>query len=167
MGAIKSFGDFWSREDVEWHPGHGGRRELLGYRKRPKFVKVDFRQQIGIYVLFTASREVVYVGQVGSGKSEKANLYGRLRRHTINRLRGRWTHFSWFGVRAINSDSGELEPYKPASSETAGDVLNELEGILIHLMEPRLNRQGGALGRRARISSGAERWQGDDHSQGR
>jgi hypothetical protein len=137
MGAIKCYGDFWDREAVKWTPGSEG-RHLWGRKRRTKADTVDFRRQIGVYVLFTSQREIVYVGQTGSG--EKAALYGRLRRHRYGRLRDRWPHFSWFGVRGVDEDL-KLADFENKTVEKSS-VLNELESILIHLLEPRLNRQG-------------------------
>lgn len=137
LGTIKCFGDFWKREEVEWNPRHEGRK-LLGYR-RSSDIDINFRRQTGIYVLMTEARQIVYVGQVGSG--ERAKLFGRLRSHTANRLRERWTRFSWFGLQEVDDDAREPKPfveetYKPAQ------ILNELEGLLIHVVEPPLNRAG-------------------------
>ena len=137
MGAIKCYGDFWNRDLVNWVPGSSG-RALWGRRRKAKADKVDFRHQIGVYVLFTKQREIVYVGQTGSG--EKAALYSRLRRHRFGRLRDRWTHFSWFGVRAVTEELALADFENQGIQKTS--VLNELEGILLHLVEPRLNRQG-------------------------
>lgn len=141
MGAIKCYGDFWNRKAVNWTPGSSG-RALWGRTRKSSSEKVDFRSQAGIYVLFTPQREIVYVGQAGAG--DKTTLYGRLRRHNFNRLRDRWTHFSWFGVLAFGDDLSLTDfEAKPVEKR---DVLNELEGILIHLVEPRLNRQGAQWG---------------------
>jgi hypothetical protein len=142
MLAIRNFGHFWSRDLVEW-----GRRnvsgELLGYllhERKPAIV--DFREQIGIYVLFTAQREVVYIGQAGSGDRR---LFLRLRDHTSNNLRDRWTHFSWFGLRAVNSSNLELSEHQRPESRCSGTnaiALDEIEAILLQLFEPRLNKRG-------------------------
>ena len=163
MGAIKCYGDFWSRTEVEWEPGvNGGKRQLLGRRLRDK-TPVDFRYQRGVYVLFTPEREIVYVGQVGRG--ERAALYGRLRKHTRNRLRERWTHFSWFGIKAV--ENYELAEFVESLTDVKA-VLNELEGVLIHLLEPRLNRQGPQWGGASeylqlpKATSGAARAQDDE-----
>jgi hypothetical protein len=142
MLAIRNFGHFWSRDLVEW-----GRRnvsgELLGYvlyDRKPAMV--DFREQIGIYVLFTAQREVVYIGQAGSGDRR---LFLRLRDHTNSNLRDRWTHFSWFGLRDVNSTNRELSEHQKPESRCAGTnaiALHEIEAILLQLFEPRLNKRG-------------------------
>ncbi len=137
MGAIKCYGDFWDREGVNWSPRSAG-IELNGRRRRTKAEKINFRHQIGIYALFDRDRKIVYVGQTGRG--DRASLFGRLRRHRFGRLRDRWTHFSWFGLKGVLED-GELEDFH---EQTVGKevVLDELEAILIHLVEPPLNRQG-------------------------
>lgn len=137
MGTIKCFGDFWNRDEVDWNPRHEGRR-LLGYR-RSSDVEINFRRQTGIYVLMTDARKIVYVGQVGSG--ERAKLYGRLRSHTANRLRERWTRFSWFGLQEVDEVTRAPMPFAEESYK-ASQILNELEGLLLHVLEPPLNRAG-------------------------
>ena len=137
MLAIRNFGHFWSRENVTWgKPGPGTAGELLGYQMidRKPFV-ADFRNQIGIYVLFTAQREVLYVGQAGSGDQR---LFSRLRHHTRNYLRDRWTNFSWFGLRSVN-DSARLSEHQRPDSRCAGinsNALDEIEAVLLQLFEP-------------------------------
>jgi hypothetical protein len=142
MLVIRNFGHFWNRELVEWgHQRFAG--QLLGYVMRNrKPVVVNFREQIGIYVLFTLQREVVYVGQAGSGDRR---LFLRLRDHTSDSLRDRWTNFSWFGLRAVNTTNLELsEHQKPESRSvsTNAKALHEIEAILLQLFEPRLNKRG-------------------------
>jgi hypothetical protein len=143
MGTIKNFGHFWAEKTTHWNFGNKGEKgHLKGYCGRGKKRKiVDFRTQIGVYVLFTENREVIYVGQVGA--NEKKTLFGRLKRHTRDHLRGRWSHFSWFGLREINEKTLSLEVFENVGSELPNDVLDEIEAILIHLFEPRLNLQRG------------------------
>ena len=148
MLAIRNFGHFWSRNLVNWgSQGSGGQGSLDGYyldNRKPYLV--DFWGQIGIYVLFTANREVVYIGQVGSG-DQRLGL--RLRAHTRNNLRDRWNYFSWFGMRQANINGGKLsEQQKPSSScnGTNSMALDEVEAVLIQLFEPRLNKQGPKWG---------------------
>lgn len=112
MLAIRNFGHFWNRDLVDWgRPGPGARGTLQGYvmRDREPFV-VDFREQMGIYVLFTGSRDVVYIGQAGAGEQR---LWNRLRSHTRNHPRDRWQHFSWFGLREVNLSGGLDERRSP------------------------------------------------------
>jgi hypothetical protein len=148
MLAIRNFGHFWSREHVNWgSPVWGKKSSLEGYiHKNRKPYVVDFREQIGIYVLFTQSREVVYVGQTGSGNQR---LGVRLRHHTQNDLRDRWQYFSWFGFRQANANGNKLSDYQKPDSKSGGSnssALNEIEAILIQLFEPRLNKQGPKWG---------------------
>ena len=148
MLAIRNFGHFWSREHVNWgSPAWGKRGTLDGYvmRDRKPYV-VDFREQMGIYVLFTQSREVVYVGQVGSGDRR---LGLRLADHTKNHLRDRWHYFSWFGLKQAKVNGGTLSEQQGPETHSLGtnaEALDEIEAILIQLFEPRLNKQGPRWG---------------------
>jgi hypothetical protein len=147
MLAIRNYGHYWNRQFVEWGkpgPGHGGR--LRGYVLRDrKPLVIDFKEQMGIYVLFTAQREVVYVGQVGSGDQR---MFARIKAHTRNDLRDRWTHFSWFGLRAFTGGGVLSEHQQPESSVkgTNSSALDEIESVLLQLFEPRLNKQGPRWG---------------------
>jgi hypothetical protein len=108
---------------------------------------VDFREQIGIYVLFNPSGQVIYVGQAGIGNKR---LFGRLKDHEKDHLRDRWTHFSWFGLRDYNKKSKEkIKPlstyHKPETAirnKNRKDALHEIEAVLISVVEPSLNKQG-------------------------
>jgi hypothetical protein len=140
MGTIRNFGHFWDASKVHWNlGGKGPKGHLKGHHGRGRHrITIDFRAQMGVYVLFAPNREVIYVGQVGSG--DRRRLFGRLKQHTKNHLRGRWTHFSWFGLCDVDPATHGLKAFQP-TSEGVVDVLNELEAVLIHLFEPRLNMQ--------------------------
>ncbi len=147
MLAIRNFGHFWSRELVDWgSQGYGLKGSLRGYylQDRKPF-QVDFRDQMGIYVLFTSNRDVVYIGQAGAGDQR---LFNRLRHHTRNHLRDRWTNFSWFGLREVNKNGSLSEHQTPDSRclSTNRYALDEVEAVLIQLFEPRLNKQGPRWG---------------------
>jgi hypothetical protein len=147
MLAIHCFGHFWSKALVDWGTrGKGGAGRLRGYqlRDREPFV-VDFKEQIAIYTLFSANREVVYVGQTGSGDQR---LMLRLRQHSHENLRDRWTHFSWFGLRAVTLQNQLSDHQKPDSKcgGTNAQALDEIEAVLLQLFEPRLNKQGPKWG---------------------
>jgi hypothetical protein len=79
MGAIKNFGHFWSAKDVNWNTnedlkkGHARRKgDLRGYSGRGKNKEIiDFRSQIGVYVLFAENREVIYVAKPEFMRSER------------------------------------------------------------------------------------------------
>jgi hypothetical protein len=141
--AVANYGHFWRRDRVSFgKPGRGNDGSLKGYfgsLRDPSVV--EFKDQIGIYVLFTEAREAIYVGQAGSGVQR---LLSRLRVHTRDHLRDRWIYFSWFGLKQHNKD-GSLSDKQKADSKFSGtnsDALDELEAVMIQLFEPRLNKQG-------------------------
>lgn len=143
MAVIKNYGLRWVRDRVDW--GSPGRKGCLAgvLKSQLSADPVDFRDQIGIYVLYETGFIPVYIGQAGFGK---ATLFERLKSHRKDHLRDRWTHFSWFGFRGVNSD-GSLRANQDADAKTSfryKDALDEFEGLLIQVLEPRLNRQGPA-----------------------
>ncbi len=103
----------------------------------------NFREQSGIYVLY-ADYEVVYVGQSGFGNQK---LFARLKQHRADDLGERWNRFSWFGIRRVNK-SGKLSAETAAVHPTLKTVLNHVEGVLIHAVEPSMNGQKGRFGRK-------------------
>ena len=151
MLAIRTYGHFWSRELIDW--GRQNKKGTLLAARKPGAKKptTDFREQIGIYALFDENREIVYIGQTGSGSKR---LWSRLRDHNRGQLRDRWTNFSWFGFLSVSDNSlglreipnaVEIENYSGLKEEVAGsfgDALNEIEAVLIQLVEPRLNKRG-------------------------
>jgi hypothetical protein len=134
---IKNYGLMWRRNSVFW--GHGGKRgSLIGRRSRQQ---IDFRDQIGVYVLYDEGRRPTYVGQAGRGK---ARLFNRLSGHTRDSLSLRWQYFSWFGLLGVNK-SGQLSGWDDESKHvggTIGSTLDEIEGVLIAATEPPFNKQG-------------------------
>ncbi|MFO0802775.1 MAG: GIY-YIG nuclease family protein [Gemmataceae bacterium] len=131
--VIKNYGLLWNRDYVHWGaPRNKG--TLLGYRSKKRII--DFRDQIGVYVLYDKDYVPVYVGQAGSGSK---GLFSRLKQHMNDHLWNRWQHFSWFGLhpagtKILNKGSGTYTFDRPTA-------LNIIEGILIAITEPRLNRQ--------------------------
>lgn len=82
---IKNYGLMWRRDLVSWGSGRK-KGQLLGRRKKV----IDFRKQIGVYVLYNENRSAIYVGQAGQGESDR--LFVRLRTHTHDRLAERWRY---------------------------------------------------------------------------
>jgi hypothetical protein len=138
---IHTLGLFWKEEDVFWGAGSQPGK-LLGVPAKGKTQEpIDFREQAGIYVLY-ADYDIVYVGQAGSGNQR---LFQRLKQHRQDDLAGRWNRFSWFGTRSV-LNGGKLSTDKAKAHAKASAVLNHIEAILIHAVEPPLNRQGGRFG---------------------
>jgi hypothetical protein len=135
--VIKNYGLMWRRDAVHW--GRGSNRGTLNGRRSGKIV--DFRGQIGVYVLYDEGRRPIYVGQAGQGN---ARLFNRLRAHARDGLALRWQYFSWFGLLPVNKGgglSGRDAPEKRVSG-TLRSTLNEIEGVLIAATEPAFNKQG-------------------------
>jgi len=136
---VKNYGFLWDRNHIK--TGHGG--HLKG---KAKSIEIDFSEQIGVYVLYDEWQHIVYVGQAGNGN---ANLLSRLKNHmSSGALWNRWKYFSWIGFSDVNKD-GSLRQIQSANSTVTAysyaNAMNEMEGILIELIEPKLNKQGGKL----------------------
>lgn len=135
--VVKNYGLMWSRDAVFW--GRGRKKGVLEGRRSGKVI--DFRDQIGVYLLYDEGRRPIYVGQAGRGK---ARLFRRLRSHTHDYLADRWRYFSWFGLLTVNK-SGRLSKWDDEAKRvtgTIGSTLNEIEGVLIAATEPPFNKQG-------------------------
>jgi hypothetical protein len=142
MLAIESYGRRWRRDRVYWRAGRAT-MQLKGHARGNQARVIDFKDQIGIYVPFDSNGQAVYVGQAGVGNK---TLWGRLKDHHKNRLRDRWTHFSWFGLRGRNPKSNTLSKHHTAKGWIYGkqrkDALYETEAVIMAIVEPPLNRQG-------------------------
>jgi hypothetical protein len=139
---IHNYGLFWRRSDVFW-----GRPNFKGHLKgvpvkNTSATPVDFRDQVGAYVLYDDNFRLVYVGQAGVGNQY---LFSRLKQHRKDALADRWTRFSWFGIRWVKQN-GKLAGGAAQASIKTGDILNHIEAILISATEPPHNRQGGRFG---------------------
>jgi len=134
---IKNYGLMWRRDSVYW--GRANSKGVLQGRKSHKII--DFRDQIGIYVLYDETRLPIYVGQAGQGN---LRLFNRLRNHTKDFLARRWQYFSWFGLLVVNKN-GTLSKRDAPTKRVSGTIrstLDEIEGVLIAATEPAFNKQG-------------------------
>lgn len=135
--VIKNYALMWNRDAVCW--GRGRRKGTLKGRRKGKII--DFREQIGVYVLYDEGRRPIYVGQAGQGN---ARLFKRLRSHKGDHLADRWRYFSWFGLLTVNKNK-KLSAWDNKAKRvtgTIGSLLDEVEGVLIAATEPRFNKQG-------------------------
>src|ERR1700676_3124014 len=135
--VIKNYGLMWRRDRVFW--GRGRKKGMLQGRRSGRII--DFRDQIGVYVLYDEARRPIYVGQAGQGN---ARLFKRLRAHQRDNLAHRWHYFSWFGLLSVNK-TGRLSGHDDKSKRVSGTIqstLNEIEGVLIAATEPPFNKQG-------------------------
>lgn len=144
MPIIKNYGFLWERKLLYRGAGGNGNSGHLKGKARGK-LEADFREQIGVYVLYDRNQNIVYVGQAGNGN---ANLFTRLKNHMADSLWNRWEYFTWIGFRDVNADgslSNQQNVGTAVSGFTYSDALNEIEGILIEIIEPKLNKQSGRL----------------------
>ena len=114
---------------LKWQYGRGMTGTLLGGNP------VDLSKQLGIYVIYRGEG-IVYVGK--SARSDKSGIYGRLKGHKEDG----WTFktYSWFGVLPV--DSGGALSYLP-DNLTIEELTTNLEALLIHLLAPAWNGNGG------------------------
>ncbi len=138
---VKNFGHLWERQYL--FRGKGSVRGHLKGRLTPKSEMVDFRDQIGVYVLYDKNLVAVYVGQAGYGDTSR--LLKRLKDHENDHLWNRWTHFSWYGFRKSTSE-GLHQAMSPDSklSVSGSEIIEQLEALLISVLEPKLNKQGAS-----------------------
>ena len=136
---IKNFGHLWERKYLfRGRPGVSG--HLKG-RVSPRKKVVDFRYQIGVYVLYDKDLKAVYVGQAGYGETNR--MLDRLKQHEGDHLWNRWIYFSWYGIRKAADTALHLgQTSNSAYSASGSTLIEQLEGVLISVLEPSLNRQG-------------------------
>lgn len=100
MGIVRNYGFMWEREKVNWgRPNVMG--TLMGRKVKKRDLIVDFRDQLGIYVLYDRFESPVQVGQA-------KNIFIRLRQHQRDHLRNRWSAFSWFGFHPVDEEQKAL-----------------------------------------------------------
>lgn len=141
QSLISNMGLFWRADNVFWgRPNNEGR--VLGVPARNRsLAAIDFREQEGIYALY-ADYRVIYVGQTTAAQG----LHKRLNQHLSDDLAERWDRFSWFGLRKWNEGSNTLGMSPSTRHVPTNLLLDHAEGILIHAIEPPLNRQYGRFG---------------------
>ncbi len=141
---IKNYGFLWERKFIYRGAGGDGNSGHLKGEARGK-PEADFREQLGVYVLYDRNQSIIYVGQAGNGN---ATLFTRLKNHMAGALWNRWEYFTWIGFRDVNAN-GSLSNQQNVESAVSGfkysDALDEIEGILIEVIEPKLNKQSGRL----------------------
>ena len=135
---LANYGLYWHVSSVQWG-WQNQMGQLLGRRRGADAISIDFRQQRGIYALYS-EHELVYVGQTGNGTSR---LLNRLRRHLDDHLSERWNRFSWFGIDQVDPVESKLVETADATVVGVATVLNVMEAVSIAIAEPRLNLQRG------------------------
>ena len=134
---IKSYGLFWSAEEIDWYPGNGakGAFRLLGRRgaTAANLELADFRGQQGIYILYGN------FGPYYVGLTRKQGLGKRLKDHLEDQLAGKWDRFSWFGfcdlLRADRTTGiRPLKALPQVQLGTPANAIGDIEALLIKAM---------------------------------
>ncbi len=127
--VIGALGMFWERDQILWE-----KPRLLGLQQIGANT-VDFSEEVGIYLLHD-SQGVVYVG-----RATDQSILKRLKQHTYDRHKGRWSRFSWFGAYPVRED-GTLDKRHEVNFGIQA-IMITLEAVLIEAVEPRQNRRRG------------------------
>jgi hypothetical protein len=135
-GFIRCYGLYWTRDAVEWNPGTGGGAfRVLGRdgKYRPKLRVCDFRDQLGIYVLYD------HYGAHYVGLARKQPLGNRLRQHLTDRHGDSWDRFSWFGFKRVlkRMDAAGLNVLGAAPKHLltdTDDTVGDIEALLIQAL---------------------------------
>jgi hypothetical protein len=151
-GFIQCYGLFWDVDEVAWS---GREFRLLGRRgsSGANLRVADFRNQIGIYVLYDN------YGPYYVGLTRRQPLGNRIKAHLADHHEGLWNRFSWFGFRGVRDfrhpDGRQALAAPQASLFTdTRETIADLEALLIQALgtHKRGNRQEMRFGI-------AERWE--------
>ena len=151
---LAAYGYRWKRDLVVWNrkqgrprKGNSVKKELWGENARGR--KVNFGEQVGIYLLHDG-RRTVYVGRIQKAKSGKRGLYDRLFEHTKDTLKDDWEKFSWFGFLQVNEDGtlskNHVSRAKDDKDKELEELITTIEAVIICGMKPGLNNRGGDMG---------------------
>ena len=146
---IKNYGLFWKRDDVDWGEATVRFGRLFGKNERNRRdAEVDFREQVGLYALYDAAFNLVYIGHAGLGVDQR--LFERLQQHRRHHLSNRWSYFSWFGIKEAQTELIDPDNFYGLVDIAEGDMivshdvfLCQFEAVSIAIAEPRSNRQAG------------------------
>jgi hypothetical protein len=136
-GIFHTYGLFWRRDEIDWHPGSGARDmfRLLGRRgeNRPRLQVADFRKQQGIYILY-GNHGPYYVGL-----TRALGLGRRLKDHLHDKHKNEWDRFSWFGFGRVlkgRDIDGLQRIAELAGKQTAmpEKMIGDIEALLIRAM---------------------------------
>lgn len=136
MSIIKSFGEFWNPDAVEW-----ANRSLLGqWRNGRNNTENNFWSAKGIYVLYKDFRPLY----VGKALANSSGVGKRMADHLSDRLVGRWDMFSWYSLSKPSKTSDGLN-LSGGRHLTTKQMVETLEAITILITDPPLNRKRESL----------------------
>ena len=135
--AVAAYGLHWERDKVNWSGSnlYGCDASNLNPAETDY---VDFANQQGVYLLHSWDA-VVYVGRT---TAESGGLLERLRYHHSKQVwSSKWVRFSWFGIRYVNDETGELQDGPDMATKRVVSAL--MESVLIETLRPAFNSQKG------------------------
>lgn len=136
MSIVKSYGEFWNPEAVNWQA-----KKLMGsWADGSTWRKNNFWSAKGIYVLY-ADFKPIYVGKALASSS---GVGKRLCDHLSDRLVGRWDMFSWYSLQKPSKTHQGLNNLGARKLEVK-DMVDTLEAITILVTDPPLNRKRESL----------------------
>lgn len=134
---IKSFGQFWRAEEVDWFPGKGNRNafRMLGRQgtNLPGVRLADFRFMQGIYILYGNH------GPYYTGLTTEQGLGKRLQDHLSDQHGEKWDRFSWFGFQKVlksknNFNICKLGNLAKVAAGEPATMIRDVEALLIRAM---------------------------------
>lgn len=133
---IKSYGQFWNPQVVNWGAkGKNNKATLRGkVRIDRKIYEIDFWTAKGIYVLYE-NFKCIYIG-----KAVDTGLGNRLKSHLTGRMAGRWDMFSFYTTSPIMKTKLTTK-YRGKQAVEENDIVSSLEALAILVADPNLNRR--------------------------
>lgn len=136
MSIVKSYGEFWNTDAVDWQA-----KNLLGsWRHGGSRRENNFWTAKGIYVLYQDFKPLY----VGKALANSSGVGKRLADHLTDRLVGRWDMFSWYSL-SKPSKGGPSVNIAGARHLSTKQMVETLEAMAILIADPPLNRKRESL----------------------
>lgn len=136
MSIIKSYGEFWNPDAVDWR----GRNLEGSWRDDGVMRENNFWNAKGIYVLHHEFKPLY----VGKALADSSGIGKRLADHLTDRLVARWDMFSWYSLSKPKKTSPAVA-LAGARHLSTKQMVETLEAIAILITDPPLNRKRESL----------------------
>ncbi len=136
MSIVKSYGEFWNPDAVNWQAKDLRGSWADGNTRREN----NFWSAKGIYVLY-ADFKPIYVGKA---LADSSGIGKRLCDHLSDRLVARWDMFSWYSLSKPSKTRSTLNLAGGRKLSTK-EMVETLEAITILITDPPLNRKRESL----------------------
>ena len=128
LGLITCYGEGWHRDKVDWERVP---LQIIG-RQMMNSTPINVANQTGFYVLgWGPGKPVEFIGFSGERSIGECLL-----EHTTGRVSGRWTHFSYYGLRPVLID-GSFGPLP--ESVTLAEAATSMFSVLVDVVQPKTN----------------------------